>query len=402
MPGLYDGRGKAFFFFHYEQLRLPRTDTRTRTIFKDDVLDGWVSYQSSTLGTQRVNVLDVASRTGNLAGIDPLMIGVLNRIQAATTSSGIGVINTTNSLMTNEYVWQAPGRLFEQQPTARVDYNLGPNHRLSGSMSSLFTFRDPDYLNDTEPRFPGAPNYRVFKSTRPLYSTTLRSTLSGNMVNELRGGLTAVGGAGSRFGQPDDPSLSRDSFADTDFLAISIPTITDWHTSTSPSWRAAPTYNIDETVNWQMGNHSLNFGGSFLRSSAWENAQTMVPTMGVGFSSANDPANGMFTTANFPGASGGQLNTARELYAILTGRLTSVGGQAALDPATNRYVAFGPRRREGRVDVYSAFAQDSWRMKPTLTINYGVRWDLQMPFTALNDTMAAVIARVGLRHVGAG
>ena len=63
---------------------------------------------------------------------------------------GIGTLlltNTTNSLITNEYVWQAPGRLFEQQPTSRIDFNLGPNHRLSGSVSSLFTFRDPDSNN---------------------------------------------------------------------------------------------------------------------------------------------------------------------------------------------------------------------------------------------------------------
>ena len=402
MPGLYDGRGKAFFFFHYEQLRLPRTDTRTRTLYKPDVVDGWVTYESNALGTQRVNVLDVARATGNIATPDPLMIGLLNRIRASTGTTG--VINQTNSLTTEQFVWQAPGRLFEQQPTARVDYNLGPNHRLSGSLSSLFTFRDPDYLNDAEARFPGAPNYRVFRSTRPLYSMTLRSTLSSSMVNELRGGLTAAGGAGSRFGQPTDPSNGLPSFADTDLMAIAIPTVTDWHTTASASWRAAPTYNIDETLNWQLGNHSLNVGGSFLRSSAWENAQTIVPTMGVGFSSANDPANGMFNTTNFPGASGGQLNTAREIYAVVTGRLTSVGGQAALDPATNRYVAFGPRRREGRVDVLSAFAQDSWRMKPTLTVNYGVRWDVQLPFTALNDTMSAVTldSACGMSGLGDG
>ena len=402
LPKLYDGRGKAFFFFHYEQLRLPRTDTRSRTIFKDSVLDGFVTYESSTLGTQRINVLDVARATGNVAAPDPLMMNILNMMRNSTTTTG--VVNQTTSLNTNSYDWQAPGRLFEQQPTARVDYNISASHRLSGSVSSIFTFRDPDYLNDDEPRFPGAPNYRVFRSTRPLYSVSLRSTLSANMVNELRGGLTAVGGAGSRFGRPSDPMTGPESYADTDLMAISIPTITDWHTGTTASWRAAPTYNIDETVNWQLGNHSLNFGGSFLRSSAWENAQTIVPSMGIGFSTANDPANAMFNTTNFPGASSGQLNTAREIYAILTGRITSINGQAALDPESNTYVAFGPRRREGRVDTFSTFAQDQWRMTPTLTLNYGVRWDVQMPFTTLNDTMSNVTleSACGMSGLGDG
>ena len=63
---------------------------------------------------------------------------------------------------------------------------------------------------------------------------------------------------------------------------------------------------------------------------------------------------------------------------------------STLDAETNRYVAFGPRRREGTINMYSLFAQDSWRTTPTLTLNAGLRWDLQLPFTAVNDTMSAV------------
>ncbi len=32
IPGLVDGRGKAFFFFNMEQLRYPLSNTRTRNI----------------------------------------------------------------------------------------------------------------------------------------------------------------------------------------------------------------------------------------------------------------------------------------------------------------------------------------------------------------------------------
>jgi len=401
LPGLYDGRGKAFYFFHYEQLRLPRNDTRTRTVWHPEVLDGWMSYTAGD-DIRRVNVLDVAAATGNLTSLDPTVMDMLNRIRASTQTTG--VINQTDDLLTDSYVWQVPGRLFEQQPTTRIDINLTPRHRLSGSASSLFTFRDRDYLNSAEERFPGAPNYRVFKSTRPLYSVTLRSTLSSNMVNELRGGLTAVGGAGSRFGQPADPSQGRDSFADMDHFAINLNGVTDWWVVNNPSWRAAPTYNIDETLSWQMGRHSLNLGASFLRSSAWENAQNIVPTVNLGFVASEDPADSMFDTSNFPGASSGELNDARYIYAMLTGRVSSITGTAALDPDTNRYVPFGPRRREGRIDVFSAFAQDSWRMTPTLTLNYGVRWDVQMPFTTVNDTMSTVTleSACGMSGLGDG
>ena len=36
----------------------------------------------------------------------------------------------------------------------------------------------------------------------------------------------------------------------------------------------------------------------------------------------------------------------------------------------------------------SLFVQDSWRWTPTLTINAGVRWDVQMPFYPVNDVMS--------------
>ncbi len=34
------------------------------------------------------------------------------------------------------------------------------------------------------------------------------------------------------------------------------------------------------------------------------------------------------------------------------------------------------------------FAQDSWRFTPTLTLNYGVRWELQLPMEPLNDSFS--------------
>jgi hypothetical protein len=112
----------------------------------------------------------------------------------------------------------------------------------------------------------------------------------------------------------------------------------------------------------------------------------------------------MFSTANFAGASGNQLTNARALYAMLTGRVSAVTGQAALDPETNKYSFLGKRRRHGKMDVFSVFAQDSWRLKSNVTLNAGVRWDVQTPFSPLNDTMSvATLADVcGVSGLGDG
>jgi hypothetical protein len=82
-----------------------------------------------------------------------------------------------------------------------------------------------------------------------------------------------------------------------------------------------------------------------------------------------------------------------------------VTGQAALDPNTGTYAFLGPRRRAGKMNEYSLFMQDSWRATPALTINAGMRWDVQMPFSPVNDvmttvTIADICGRSGLGNGG--
>jgi hypothetical protein len=401
IPGLFDGRGKAFYMLHYEQLKFPNSFTRTRTILNPAALGGAFRYNVGS-ETREINVLNLAAANGQLSAIDPMVIGLLQKIQQSTTTTG--VVSQNSDPLTMSYEWQSPGELFEHQPTLRIDYNLTDRHRLSGSTQVIWAKRDPDYLNSADARFPGAPVYRLFQSTRPLHTMTLRSTLSQNVVNELRGGITALGGSSS-FG--DVSTNGPQNFADQGGFAIDFDAnigLTNWHAENNRSWRSSPTISLDESLTWQRGTHSLNFGGSILHVRAWENAQQFVPGINLRFNTTSDPARGLFNSTNFPGASAAQLNDARDLYALLTGRVGGVTGQAALDPATNTYQAFSPRRREGYINMFSLFAQDSWRLSPTLTLNGGVRWDLQMPFTAVNDTMSAATlpSICGLSGLGDG
>ena len=387
IPGAFDLSGKAFYFFHYEELRFPNSFTKTRTVHPDSVIQGIFPYVSGGV-TRTKDLMALAAANGQISTFDPEIRKLLTLISNSTKTTG--VFNDTGNPLFQSYVWQSPANLIERQPTGRVDYNITSRHRFSASASSLWAARDPDYLNNAEARFPGAPNYRVFSSTRPLYSFSLRSTLSANMVNEISAGLTALGGGGSKFGQPNDPSQGIGSFSDIGGYAVVIPIATDWWTVNTPSWRAAPTYNLGTNLSWQKSKHSLSMGGGWMRSSAWEMSQRIVPQVNLDFIASEDPAAGMFTSANFPGISNGDLNNARRIYAMLTGRVSSITSTAALDPNTGQYVLNGPRRREGYLDVWSAFLQDQWRVTPTVTISGGVRWDLQTPFTPTNDTMAAV------------
>ena len=124
------------------------------------------------------------------------------------------------------------------------------------------------------------------------------------------------------------------------------------------------------------------------------------------FDTTNDPARACSRQpANFPERVGAQLTDARELYALLTGRVGGVTGEAALDDERATTSRSARVARQGKMDMYSLFAQDSWRLTPTLTLNAGVRWDVQLPFTPSSNvlssaTMADVCGMSGLGDGG--
>jgi hypothetical protein len=390
-------RNKAFFFGHFESVRNPNDASRTRTVLNPRALDGWFRYNATVGGQQvvrEVNVLDLARQNGQIGTTDPLVMRTLQSIQASTQR--VGTLTQSSDPLLMEYFFLNEGYQKEDQPAIRIDYNITDRHRLTGTYNHFFESRAQDHINGADRRFADSPNYRQVRTTRPTRSLALRSTLSNNLVNELRVGITR--GERLFFGRPELDAPTIATFDDTNGFALDLDPnetlgpdeLTSWHITTTLSSRSGYQYTFDETLNWQKGNHSFTIGGGAFLGRAWDDSQQLVPEIDLAFDNTNDPAAGLFATANFPGASGGQLTDARQLYALLTGRVSAVTGQAALDADTGEYTYLGRRRRAGKLNVYSAFIQDSWRLSPTLTVNAGLRWDVQMPFTPSNDTMTTV------------
>jgi hypothetical protein len=381
IPGLYNGRDKAFFFFNYEELRLPNNFTRTRRVLDPVALSGVFRYTAGGQ-TRSVNLFDLAA--GMPANtFDPLVSRVLGEIRAATLTSG--VLNTSDDPNEMDYVWQSPGDQYEKQPVVRLDYNLSGNHRLTGTYNWQVVVRDPDHLNSDDRTFPGMTNFRKYTSYRPLSSAALRSTLTSNLVNEVRGGIKW---GPSSFG--DEGSNGPQSFEGQGGFFLDFPLgLTEYGNQNAYSARSAWSWNIDNTLSWQKGAHSLSLGGSVYFGNVWVDSQTRVPEIEFGVAE-DDPAFDLFTTSNpvFAGAPQAQVTNARNLYALLTGRVINVLDNAALDAIRNQYSYLGLRRQEGLMNDYSVFVQDSWRLRPELTLNGGLRWGVQTPFQPKNDVMA--------------
>jgi hypothetical protein len=399
IPGLFDGRNKAHFFINYEESRTPSDVTRNRNILSPQAQAGIFRY-STAGGIREVNLLDLAARNGQLATVDPTIAKLLADIRSATTKTG-GVANLTDPNM-QRYTYQTPANNITRYPTIRLDFQATQKHlvTLSGTLNKLLS--DPDTLNNRDPNFPGFPVTGVQDSKRYIASATLRSALTSNLVNEAR--VFGASGGATLFSTEINPSMWKGTdVADQAGFQLNLNgqccatvttgtgnqanNITNASSGPGITSREGSTKVAYDHLTWIRGAHNLTFGVDFTQADVWLQNQTQVPTLNFGVTS-DDPAAGLFTTANFPGASAANLNAARGLYAILTGRVQNIVGNARLDPNSDEYKFLGLSRAEARMRELDFFVHDTWRARGDLTLNYGLRYALQLPYYPTNNSYA--------------
>ncbi|MBS1806922.1 MAG: carboxypeptidase regulatory-like domain-containing protein [Acidobacteria bacterium] len=373
-------RDRAFFFVNYEEFRIPEQATRQRTILSDAARTGIFRYGTS--GSVNLYTLATQATTGGCTACtntpDPTIAKLLQDIEDSTKTTGATLLLTDPNL--ERFTFTNAGNQARFFPTVRLDFNLNEKHKIENVWNYQKFTGTVDFLNGTDPAFPNFPNQGFQGSNRFSNTTALRSTITPAIVNEARFGIT--GGTVLFF-----PNVNKGQFtgslANQDGFSIGIGTagITGATVSTSPSRRNAPVKQFLDTLTWTKGSHSMSFGGSFSNIDFWSWSQAQVPTITLGLD-ASDPANAMFNTTNFPGASNTDLANARNIYATLTGRVTAINANAILNEKTLKYTYLGENVQRGNQKEYGIFASDSWRVNPNLTLNYGVRWEVQLPFQA--------------------
>jgi hypothetical protein len=381
-------RNRSFFFFNYEESRQPNEITRQRTILGPLATQGIFQY-NITGGVRQVNVLQLAAANGQLATLDPTVSKLLADIRASTSvSGGLTQLSDPNE---QRFTFIASSLGFRRFPTVRIDHNLTDRHRVTGTFVRQNFDSNPDTLNNSDPSFPGFPIQGSQSSNRTTWSAAVRSSLSGNLVNEVHGGYTNSFVFFS-------PQITADAFKNASVgnmngfnftLSGSSGSFGNTLTNAAPGrntqGRENPTVTIEDNLTWLHGSHTVAVGGAMTHIGLHSYDQNVVPQVTFGIATG-DPALAMFNATNFQGASTTNITAAQQLYSILTGRVTTITANAQLDEETNKYSYLGSLANRGQQREYGFYVQDSWRVRQNVTLNYGLRYELQGAFIAKNDT----------------
>jgi hypothetical protein len=402
IPKLFDGHDKLFFFFNYEEFRPGiSTTSRSRTVLTDASEAG--NYLLGQTGTSAVNIWDVVnSINAKMAGTkdangvawvplptttDPTVMKILTDIKATYPQGTITTGGTRAYAST--FNWMAPSESYRRYPTTRFDVNVSPRNRVGMSFYWQRYFTSPDTLNTYDPSYPGFPGGAGQISNRWSWMTNWRSTITSNMVNEVRAGMT---GGPILF----NDGINSAAFANQDGYAINLAGLmTSPYRSTNSNERNAPTRVVEDTLSWIKGKHAISLGASFTQILLdWPNHYAAAPlTFGI---TTGDPVDSVFSNSASNKvnnvALGATLSTAADstdvanmkaLYALLTGRVSSVAYTAYLG-ADGKYKVFGDALQQAHENEFGSYIQDSWKIKSNLTLNYGVRWEIQFPFVSDN------------------
>ncbi len=357
-------KNKLFFFANFEQVYQPGEATVSRSILRPDTQRGIFTYNDLDNVVRQVDLLDLARRNGLPSTIDPFVQEQLRTVNSAVTAPGTFTSSPTNFL-SDTYTFIIPETPnVNLYPTFRVDYQARQNLSMRGVLN--LHYRDLP----TEPTYPDFPRYdNGFTSTYYIASGGADWTISPNLFMGLSFGgqsnfeeffpgntMEALyGGPNSRINLPliDEPYV-----------------VDDW----LPQPRNNPVWNVTNTLTWLKGKHTYTMGGTFRRTTMYEQIGGAPPSITVGLGTG-DPAQSVIAAANLPRIRSNDVANAQALYALMVGRVSGSGGTFNIDPDTKEYSLRPAFRREAQ-NVGGVFVQDQWRLNPALTLNYGLRWEL--------------------------
>ncbi len=410
-------KGKMFYFGSYQNQRIKTTQPTDQTygsslMYSPTALSGlfryWVADTKIPFSinghpiTQNSPYL-VDNQTGNLLpGVPTCSASVATNCVAtynifANDPKGIGLdptlaklygafpkpssYATGDGLNTATYIWNAPANFEGPNYLARWDYSINPNHSVRARwMSASYDTIKGDPLNARPQLYPSFPPMgEVTRKTKGL-STGYRWVVSPKVVNDFTVGF-------SRFAYlftQGEANPSWPNIAPYSFTNISYPLI-----NTPRTFRAVTTPQFVDNFSIIKGAHVFQMGGN-VRLYEHNDVRgqpggiNVTPSMSFSGSTRTPPG---FTTppvasSTKPGIA--SSDSTRLLTSIneLTGIPARLSQNFLGDLSSDSFLPFKVGNSvtmwsEGhRLKQFNFYFQDEWKLRQNLTMNYGVRWEI--------------------------
>jgi Carboxypeptidase regulatory-like domain/TonB-dependent Receptor Plug Domain len=288
------------------------------------------------------------------------------------SANGIGLLNaypTPNTpFFQGNRNWLGTGNhtIDQRKDTLTADMYPATNHHIAFRRQNYkyLEYQPLDGGSDRTPKFFDRPNQtNSLNYVWTISPTMVNETLATVSLDDVYIPLDLSKGLFNRtlYGINYPYIFPTGKEVQTRIPTIKIPTFSDLNGGPYPSHSSGPIYDFSDNLTKVAGNHTLKFGVLYERSG--QNDFDQINVQGVPGGTNNQ--NGQFGFLdNTPGGSGvGVANAALGLFDV--------------------YSEIGPRSYTlYRGSMWEWFAQDQWKVSNRLTLTYGIRHTIIIPFSA--------------------
>ena len=296
-----------------------------------------------------------------------------------------------DGLNTAGFLWNPPTEFRGPAINARVDHNFNENNSVFARfLYSKYDTLKGDPLNSRPQVFPGdfPPLGEVFRETSNL-AIGYRRTITSHIVNDLRLGYSRFNFLFSQGeANPNFPNISP-----VDFNLISEP-----YNNTPRTQRALTTPQILDNLSIVKGSHVIGAGFNFrfyrhVDRRGQPGGVNVTPQISMS-ATIRPPAGFTIPVATSTNPQGLNSTDAGNLRSTINNLLGIPARIQQLFIGNLNDDVFLPFQTDGQVnlfaqkhivDQYNFYLQDEWKVRNNLTLNLGVRWELNPPGHTAND-----------------